>query len=139
VTPVVKKLGIALAVSLGLCAFLAGFVVMGLLRGPCHGRLHGPGPLAHGEKGPHFRQLLHGHEKELSGSRRELRAARKRVQKALEAEPFDKARLEGELANLRAETARSQEAVHNALVEAASSMTPEQRRHLPVLEGRRGR
>ncbi len=108
---------------------------MGLLRGP-YGRPHGPGLQAQGEKGPRFRQLLHGHEQELSGSRRELRAARKRVQRALEAEPFDRARLEGELANLRADTARSQEAVHRALVDAASRRTPEERKRLPVFEGR---
>jgi uncharacterized membrane protein len=137
VTPLVKKLSIALAIAVGLCAFLLGFVVMGLMRGPHPGPPHGHGPQAQGEKGPRFRQLLHGHEKELSGSRRELRAARKRVQRALEAEPFDRARLEGELANLRADTARSQETVHKALVDAASRMTPEERKRLPVFEGRR--
>jgi hypothetical protein len=131
----VKKLTIALAVSLALCAFLLGVVVMGLLHGPT--RAHGPGPLSLDEAGPRFHQLLHGHERELSGSRRALRAARKRVQSALETEPFDRGRLESELAKLRAETTRSQEAIHQALVEAAARMTPEERKRLQPREGRR--
>jgi uncharacterized membrane protein len=45
-------------------------------------------------------------------------------------EPFDRAALESALANLRAQTGRSQEAMHRAIVEAAQNATPAERRAL---------
>ncbi len=140
-TPLVKKLAIFLAISVGLNAFLAGVAVMGLVRGPGYG----PGP-AHGlpfsdkdapwRDSKEVRQLLRSKSRELKSQRRALHASRERVRSAMEAEPFEPKRLEEALASLRAETTSSQAAVHASLVEAASRMTLEERRRFRVFEGR---
>lgn len=140
-----KKLAVILAISLGLNLFLLGVLSVGLFRGPRPSRFDGPGPdasaLLRGGPGEHPRlhKLMGRHKPELVEQRRALRSARARVGAALEAEPFDRARLEGELANLRKETLRSQETMHRALVELAGDMPPEERKRLPMMLGGRHR
>ncbi len=139
-----KKLAIVLAVSLGLNLFLLGVLSVGFFRGPRPGHFGGPGPdaspLLRGGPGgdhPRLQKLLGRHKPELVEQRRSMRAARGRVDAALEAEPFDRARLEAELAKLRTETQRSQETMHRALVELAVDMPPEERKRLPMMLGGR--
>ena len=59
-----------------------------------------------------------------------LRATRRQVGAAFEAEPFDAKALETALAELRAQTAESQRMLHESLIEVAPSLTPEQRARL---------
>lgn len=143
-----KKLAVLLAVSVGLNLFLLGMVVVGLARMP-HGGAFGPPPTARpfafrgdeplGAEHPRLRKMLAGHEPGLLDQRRALQGARARVKAALEAEPFERARLEAELGNLRSETEHAQAAMHRALVEVASDMTPEERKRLPLSMRPRGR
>jgi hypothetical protein len=62
------------------------------------------------------------------------------VKEVLVREPFEKPKLEGALATLRAENGKNQELFHQVLVEAATSATPEGRRELSTwFEGEKGR
>jgi Spy/CpxP family protein refolding chaperone len=75
----------------------------------------------------------------LRAQREKLRATRGRVAAAFEAEPFDAAALDRALADLRAQTADSQRLMHEALIEAAPSLTAEQRARLGRRALERGR
>jgi hypothetical protein len=112
---VIKRLSWALAISVGLNLFLVGF---GLTRAwRMHGMGHRPG-LMHmlGEPTP-----------ELHAQHQALNAARKRVADALEAEPYDRARTERALGELRANVTRGQELLHRRLLERADELSPAQR------------
>jgi uncharacterized membrane protein len=77
------------------------------------------------------------------GERAALRGARAAAKGALLAEPFDRARLEAALADLRVATGKNQELLHRILAEAAATSPLEARKELAeALEGpgmRRGR
>lgn len=59
------------------------------------------------------------------------------VREALTADPFDEATLVGPLAELRAKTSESQDAMHDAMVQSVLAMSQDQRNEL-VREGWRG-
>lgn len=60
--------------------------------------------------------------------REELRRSREAVTEALEAEPFDAKAYAAALGDMQARTARMFDAIHAAMVEVATNLTPEQRR-----------
>lgn len=132
-SPMTRKLAIALCVSLALNLFLAGFLAA---RAAFGRRPHGPrdprGPFAammEGEPGEAdvVREVMRRHHDALRGERSRLRDARREVTEALAADPFERARLERALAETRAHTAASQRAMHDALVEIVDGLEPEQR------------
>jgi uncharacterized membrane protein len=130
-TPLAKRLSIALAVSIALNLLLAGILVgRAFHRGPLPDR---DKPALHrerdGRRAP-LRGLYREHDDELRDKRRAIGAARRTARAALEAEPFDRAALERALEALRKETGASQEIMHKAIVDAASKGSPEERKKL---------
>ena len=132
-TPLSKRLGIFLAISIGLNLLLAGlWLGRGLRgRGP-----HGPPLGAHGaevesaRRHPALRRAFDGKAPEFAARRQAAREARGQVAQSLEQQPFDRARVEAALSALRAENMRSQELLHNQVVSVAERGSPEQRREL---------
>jgi uncharacterized membrane protein len=133
-TPLVKRLGIFLAVSIGLNLLLGGFWLGRGLRG------HGPHP--HGFAPPHgsaeiagrrhpmLRQAFDAKAPEFSRHREAARAARRRVAQCLERQPFDRAELESALGALRKENLSSQELFHSELAGLAERGSPDVRRDI---------
>lgn len=129
-TPLAKRLAIAVAISLGLNLLLGGVLVgqalqrraqrVAALDGPMGSSLH-----ARGMRGPGaFQRTVGTRHPEFGERRKVIEAARQKVREALTREPFDKAALEAALAGLRKETEASQALAHGALVETAASATP---------------
>lgn len=134
-TPLSKKLVIALAISGALNLLFLGLFAGSLLhraRVRADERaLHGPrgegGPRARGRAGARegrrhggpFAGLFAAHHEEVVARRRAAMAARKAVEASLEREPFDPAALEQALAALRKETATTQERMHEVILDAA--------------------
>ena len=149
-----RGLVIGLAISVSINLFLIGFVTARFaLQGgrpiPVADERHPRGPVslfgateALGNPKP-IKRLLRKHMKDFKPKRKELREARHRIAQALAAEPFDPKSLNKELGNLREVTRDSQRAIHNALVDLAVSLTPEERRLLSqsprLWRGDRGR
>jgi uncharacterized membrane protein len=138
VTPIVRKLSIALAVSVALNLFGLGFLAA---RGfGAHHRHDGP-PHA-GEElrarrmrgghgfGPFATQLSEARREAMRSHRRAIADAQRAVAAALAAEPFDRAALEAALQALRAKQAAAGEAAHAALVELAVKLDTKGRRAL---------
>ncbi len=144
-TPTLRKLSIALALSLGLNFFLAGFVASRVwLR-----RHHEDGP-PHQGMGPHPMAgpmgmlqdvddpVLHKRAEKVFGARRDhferdrkrMNEARAKVAEALSREPPDRAALEAAFGELRNVTTASQTELHAGLIELAPTLTPEQRQKL---------
>ena len=133
-----RRLGIALAISVGINLFLVGGIASHLLRAPSS---RPPPP-----DGGHFlfrsserlsdpgrakvRTIMRRHRSDLAPRRKAMREARKDVQAALGTEPFDRARLDRGLEQLRKETSRAQRELHTALGEAAEQLNSEDRKHL---------
>jgi uncharacterized membrane protein len=139
-TPMTKRLAVALAISLGVNLLLAGVLVGMRAQRFLH---RGPPPpasfAASAEKpergAPRFRhggmkRAFGEHRQEFKERRQQSAAARGAVRAALEREPFDKAELERALESLRRETAESQLLLHRALVETAAAGGQEARREL---------
>ncbi len=140
-TPLSRRLIIALAISGALNLLCAGIFVGGFIHRSraramnardeaTHGmrdgrqraeRRRGPGP---------FGGILAGHREELLEHRRATAEARKAVVTSLEQEPFDAATLDKALGGLRAETAKTQEFVHQTLERAARDGDAEARQKL---------
>lgn len=136
-TPLSRRLIIVLAISGALNLLCAGIFVGGFIHRwrarstnlvhalgdarPRAERRHGPGP---------FGGVLAGHHEEMKERRRATAEARKAVVASLEREPFDAAALDEALAGLRAETAKTQELVHQTLERAARDGDAEARRKL---------
>lgn len=124
-----------LAASLLLNMFLVGFLIARatMVRPPlpppmAHPSAAGPAPHMRRERDPGpMRMLMARHRPALRKQRRAIHAARNAVQAALVAEPFDQAKLSTALSELRAATSDAQGALHESLVEAAPSMSPEER------------
>jgi uncharacterized membrane protein len=135
-TPLAKRLAVAVAISLGLNLLLGGVLVGQALQRRAHRAIERGGPTPSGvhEHGPHrrgaFQRAVGARHPEFGERRRMIGAARQRVRDALTREPFDKAALEQALAQLRKETEASQALAHGALVETAASATPELRKEL---------
>lgn len=145
----IKTLAVALALSLGLNLFLLGFWAARAWHkshGPKRGDLTAGGlpHLFYAAKAfndpqhPKLQRVIQSHKSKLLPRRQAVRKARREVDEALQADPFDKARLEAALANLRKETQTTQSELHSALLDLASEMTPEQRQELDQLNRRRG-
>lgn len=131
-----RRLVIVLSVSLALNLFFAGFLVARAAfgrRGPRGPQdMHEPfAAMMGGEPGGDddlARKIMHRHRDALSSERKGLREARRETVEALVAEPFARERLERALEQTRVHTAASQRAMHDALVEYAEGLDPEQRR-----------
>jgi len=123
--PLTKKLAIFLALSLGVNLLLGGFLL--------GRRFHGPRP----EFPPYARGpgMLRGHgmgpkKPQWRAFQAANQAARERAAAAFEHEPFDPAALDAAFANLREETSRGQKALHDELVQLATSSDPNRRHDL---------
>jgi uncharacterized membrane protein len=138
-TPMTKRLAIALAVSLGLNLLLAGVFVGLRIQRMGHRAAPAPSFVASGRHperaaprlrpdGPRhaFRDL----RPELKERRQKVSGARAAVRAALEKDPFDKASLEQALEALRKETTESQLLAHQALAKSAADSDLEARRRL---------
>ena len=123
-SPLVRKLTWALALSGALNLFLLGFGAARWVRRPHHGMME-PGPGRHGPL-PMFGQ----HGPALRAQHRQIFAARKAVADALARDPLDAAELERALAALRATTGESQRVLHQALLETAKRLPVEERKQL---------
>lgn len=123
-SPLLRRLSWALALSLGLNVFLIGFATSRFVRGERRDRMHEGPP-----RGA-MRRVLGEPTPALMAHRGELRAARVAVAEALETEPLDRARLKSALDRLRMETSEGQAALHERLLERASELPLEQRREL---------
>ena len=154
-TPI-RRLAVALAVSVAVNLFLGGFIAARALRGGGHhdarhehGHFLGPRGLSRdGDSGAEqaLRRTMRKREVAFRGQKQEMHVARDAVSAAFQAEPFDPHALERALTALRAETAASQALMHESLIEAAPALSTGQRRRLAerVLErepgfGRRAR
>ncbi len=141
-TPLVKRLSIALLISGGINLFLIGFGVSqwlshrGQSRMEAEPRVGPPSRLFHAEAvfgadaDPKFRRFLGKHREQLRPQRRALRRARRKVDEALTAKVFEREELERALAELRKQTGSTQVSLHAALVDLASQLTYEERRRL---------
>ncbi|HET9932307.1 MAG TPA: periplasmic heavy metal sensor [Polyangiaceae bacterium] len=129
--PLTKRLAIVLAISLGINLLLGGF----MLGRRFHG---GPPPMAsaHGRDFPLLRERMrmkHGMgdmRPEWRAFQKDHRAARERVARAFEHEPFDPGELDGALAALREQTTRGQKALHDELAQQAKSGDEKLRQNL---------
>jgi Spy/CpxP family protein refolding chaperone len=143
-TPLVRKLVIALAVSVALNLFGFGFVVARGLRHRDQVVMHGPGMrptpgmgfgprrMMHGMRdlGPAGQQMMDARREVMREHHRALRAAQDAVNTALTAEPFDPNKLNAALGELRARQAAAAQAAHGALVDLAGKLDANQRRAL---------
>jgi uncharacterized membrane protein len=130
-TPLAKRLSIALAVSIALNLLLAGFWVGRRVHGrpPPERGLPALGAEHDGRRAP-LRGLFREHGDELRDRRRAIGEARSAARETLEREPFDRGALERSLETLRKQTLASQETMHRAIVAAAEKSSPEERRKL---------
>jgi uncharacterized membrane protein len=145
-TPLSKRLLIALAISGALNLLCAGLLVgsaihrarMRAERAHFQQAAHGARSERRGGEGKRdarrgaapFGGILAAHRDELVQRRRAVVEARRTVERALEAQPFDAALLDSSLANLRHETTTSQELVHETLARAARDGDAETRRKI---------
>ncbi len=130
-TPLAKRLSIALAVSVTINLLLGGIMAGRAFRKP-H-RISVEAPALHSERPERrgaLRELYREHSDEFKESRRAIAEARKAARAALEKEPFDRAALEGALETLRKDTAASQEMMHRSILAAAEKGSPEKRKEL---------
>ena len=131
-TPLTRRLVIALSVSAAINLFLLGFMAARGFGGPPPPPVRGEvaeGPVGkHG--GPPLRRMLRESGVDMRADRRAMREARWAVAQSLRAEPFDVEVLSNSLQNLREVTGGSQRKLHDALLKAAPSMTPQQRKRL---------
>lgn len=137
-TPLARKLSIALAVSVALNLFALGFLAARGFHGH-HGHAGPPnareelhargGRKAHGF-GPYAAELSEARRTAMRSHRRGIAAAQRAVIQALAAEPFDRAALQAALQALRTQQAAAGEAAHEALVELAAKLDATGRRAL---------
>jgi uncharacterized membrane protein len=82
------------------------------------------------EAGEIFRNELRQRRPDIASARLALREARQEVRTALAAEPFDPARLEAALGEMRRRGLSLQQTMHESMVASARQMSPEARRRL---------
>lgn len=137
-TPLAKRLAIALAVSVALNLMFVGFVIGRRVqrRGPPPDTLalNADNPRVWHHPGLH--KAFEARREEVRLQRESARRAREGVREALHREPFDRKSLEESLAQLRIETAKNQELLHRALVQAAAESNESGRRELARSFGR---
>lgn len=117
-----------LVTSLAANLFVLGFVVANSVRaapqaGTATAVRPPPAPPAQAQ----VQRMVQGNAKALRPAQLAVRKANEAITKALMAEPFDAAPLVAALDELRAATLNSQQAVHNAMLDAVKGMSPEQR------------
>lgn len=122
-SPLIKRLSWALALSLALNLFLLGFGSARWFRRDMHGADHRPVA----RERPELPRLLGEPTPELREQHRALREARRRVGDAIDAEPYDPARTASALETLRERTRKGQELLHAKLLERIAKLPPEQR------------
>jgi Spy/CpxP family protein refolding chaperone len=134
-----KRLAIALAISVAANLFVAGFAIARAVyhfphhREGFHGPFLGPHGMMRDERGPladAIRGAMQRHGDAFRAQRAHLRDAQRAVHAALTAEPYDAQALARALADLRTATAQSQQLMHDALLELAGTLAPEQRHEL---------
>ena len=140
----VRRLLIAVSVSVGLNLFFLGVFAARALRGnearraPVGVELRNRGP----RRAPGLGWIPREERKRLRAQRRALHELRKAAEKHMRAEPFDPARLRASLAAIRQETEKTQAAVHEVLVQSAERMSATERQALATRSwglGRSGR
>lgn len=140
-TPLLRRLSIALAISVGLNLFAGGFLVARMLRHrPPHGEGFGPhamaGPMGILEdiENPEARERVRGALAERSErfdrGRGRMRNARQKVAQAMEREPPNPEELGAAFSELRQATTAAQADLHSTLIEVAPTLTREQRANL---------
>jgi uncharacterized membrane protein len=146
-----RWLTIALVVSLGINLLIVGAIAGHLLSGQRHmwqrpGMMQGeasrssdgPGDrviqrmteAVPAEHRPAFEAALAQHRARLAEVGRAMREARMKVRDAMVAEPFDRAKLDGAFAELRARSQELQTEVHAAVAEAAAKLPADARQKL---------
>lgn len=128
-----------LAISVLLNLFLAGFVI---------GRLSFPAAHVQGEAGaaamiarsqvrdlPLMERISFGlairrHSSELRETRDQLRDARAKAEQAITAQTYDEVTVKARLADVRHAATAQQQALHNALADALSTLSPQSRAEL---------
>lgn len=131
-TPLAKRLAIAVAISVALNMLLAGL----WLGRSWHDRHHRFAPPASSferraaRRHPELRRAFERKAPEFAAHRKAAQASRVRVAESLKREPFERAGVDRALAELRAENARAQELMHAELAAQAERGSPEQRREL---------
>jgi uncharacterized membrane protein len=134
-TPLGKRLAIALAISVAANLMFIGFLIGRRVRhhGPGGPALDGPAFNAESPRAwrhPGLHRAFEARHEEVRVQRESARKARDAVREALRREPFDRKGLEESLTALRAETAKNQELLHRALVQAAVESNESGRRDL---------
>lgn len=124
-SPLAKKLAWGLGLSLAINLFLLGFGVARRVHPPMPGMV----PTGEGRNfdPAHVARLFGPHSSTLRAQRKEVQRARSAVVVALTAEPFKREDLAQALEGLRAATHDGQKKLHDALLEAASNTTAEER------------
>jgi uncharacterized membrane protein len=132
-----KRFVIILAASLALNLFFFGLVAArfawggrGFMRDGMSGEnaflrrsgLHSAGPKA--------QEVLRRYRASVREGAHSLHAARAEVRAALQAEPYDAARVEKAFSDVRARTAAMQLEIHTALISLSGDLTPAQRERL---------
>jgi uncharacterized membrane protein len=131
-TPLSKRLSIALAVSVTVNLLLGGIMVgRAFQEKPHRAKREVPElrPEREDRRGA-LRDVYREHGNEFKESRLAIADARKAARAALETEPFERAALESALAQLRKETVESQEIMHRSILDAAEKGSPEKRKEL---------
>ncbi|MCX7562358.1 periplasmic heavy metal sensor [Xanthomonadaceae bacterium XH05] len=101
-----------------------------------------PGSLRHAlseERGELVDAVMAKHREAMHARIGHMAKARDAVREALQAEPFEPARLDDAFAQLRASESRTAEEAHALLADLASRATPEERQRLARLIGPRHR
>jgi len=137
VTAIVRKLSIALAVSVALNLFALGFLAA---RGFHGARGHEGRPDVAEERmrggrgalgfGPYAAELSEARRSAMRSHRQAVAEAQRAVSAALAAEPFDRAALQTALQALRVQQTAAGGAAHDALVELAEKLDAPSRRAL---------
>ena len=79
------------------------------------------------DAGPNVQQILHAERSAIRQRMHDMAEARRKVRDALDAEPFDRARLEAALADVQTQTASVQQQMHVTLVKIADSVDAQHR------------
>lgn len=139
-TPTLRRLSLALAISVGLNLFLGGFLVARVMLRSRHEHNLGPHAMAgpfgmlHDLEDPKLRKraerMFEGRRERFEHDRKQLGAARHKVARAIERQPPDRQALEAAFAELRSVTTASQAELHASLIELVATLSPEQREKL---------
>jgi len=124
-----RTMRILLAASLLLNLFFAGFVVSRIVARSHNRRFADHGPLMAGQERP-MREVFMKRHQAFAATRQQIHQARKAVRDALVAEPLNTQALASALKQLRDTTNGAQVSMHEALIEAAKSMSQEERQAL---------